>query len=185
MALTGNQIGPQHAAVYQYRVLRFAVHRTAVQLVQQPMLLLPVQPAIITNIVGVKWFHPRCRAGFSTTRARRPVVARTLARHTVRPTLGAVRLSGPRCSAICPIKCGGKYETNFYIIFCNYAVCIICRRTVNIVPIGLYHGGGRIYEYCGRFVSHRIHIRRHGNQLFGIKPIWFMHYVCTGKHAVY
>lgn len=152
---------------------------------QQPTPLRPVQPAIITNIVGVKWFHPRCRAGFSTARSRRPVVARTIARTTVRPTLGTLRLSGLRCSAICPIKCGGKYETNFYIIFCNYAVCIICRRTVNIVPIGLCNNRRRIFNNIGQFVSIRIYIRRHSGQLFGVVTIWFMYNVCTGKHAVY
>ena len=152
---------------------------------QPPTPLRTDQPVMITNIAGVKWYHLRCRAGFSTARTRRAVVARTFARTTVRASLSSMRLSGPRCSAICPIKCGGKYETNFYIIFCNYAVCIICRRTVNIVPVGLCHGGGRIYGYCRQFLSHRIHIRRHGNQLFGGVAIWFMYNVCTGKHAIY
>ena len=80
---------------------------------------------------------------------------------------------------------GCEHETNFYIISDNCAGWRICRRTVNIVPIWLYQGGGRIYGYCRQFLPHRIHIRRHGNQLFGIKPIWFVYNVCTNRCQLY
>ena len=116
MANTVNQIGPRHAAVYQYRVLHFVVRRTAVQLVQPPTPLRPVQPVIIINIAGAKWFHLRCRAGFSPTRTRRPVVARTIARTTVRSTLGTMRLSGLRCLAICLTKRGANMKRIFVLI---------------------------------------------------------------------
>lgn len=152
---------------------------------QPPAPLRPVQPSIITNIVGVKWYRLRCRLGCSTATASQRLIVPDFARASVRPTQRAMRLSGLRCSAICPIKRGCEYETNFYIIFYNYAVCIICRRTVNIVPIGLCNNRRRIFNNIGQFVSIRIYIRRHSGQLFGVVTIWFMYNVCTGKHAVY
>ena len=152
-------------------------------MVQQPMLLRPVQPVMITNIAGVKWYHLRCRAGFSPTRARRPVIARSIARHTVRAA-GTLRLSGLGCSAICLTKRGGEYETNFYINFGNCAVCIICRRTINVVSIGLCRGGGRIYDNSEWFVFHRLYIRRYGGQLFGDITVRGVHYVCTSEYGI-
>lgn len=70
-----------------------------VQLVQQPTPLRPVQPVMIINIAGAKWYHQRCRAGFSTawSRAGRAAIARTIARTSVRTTLRTIPISGRRC----------------------------------------------------------------------------------------
>ena len=99
--------------------------------------------------------------------------------------LNPKHLCGLRCSAICLTKQGDEYETNNCF---NYGDCTdwrICRRTVHIMPIGLCRSGGRIYDNREQFVSHRIYIRRHGGQLFGIKPIGFMHNVCADRCQLY
>ena len=152
---------------------------------QPPTPLRPVQPAIITNIVGVKWYRLRCRLGCSTATASQRLIVPTFARASVRPTQRAMRLSGPRCSAICPIKCGGKYETNFYIIFYNYAVCIICRRTVHVVSRWICYRGGTIYGNSGQHVSSRIYIRRYGEQLPGVVTRRVVYNVCTNRGNLY
>ena len=93
---------------YQYRVLHFVVRKTAVQLVQQPTPLRPVQPI---NIVGVKWYHLRCRAGFSPARM---IIARTVARTDVRASLRPLRLSGLRCSRVSAIDIYVNAYANAY-----------------------------------------------------------------------
>ena len=165
--------------------MRFAVHRTAVQQVQPPTPLRPVQPAIITNIVGVKWYRLRCRLGCSTATASQRLIVPAFARASVRPTQRAMRLSGPRCSAICPIKCGGKYETNFYIIFYNYAVCIIWRRTVHVVSHGLCCCCGIVYGNREQHVSQWIYIRRYGGQLPDSITRRVVYYVCANRGNLY
>ena len=80
---------------------------------------------------------------------------------------------------------GCEYEKNFCFNFGNCAVCIICRSTIHIMPIGLCRSGGRIYDNSKQFMSHRIHIRRHGGQLFGIQSIRFMHNVCANRCQLY
>ena len=151
---------------------------------QPPTPLRPVQPVMITNIAGVKWYHLRCRAGFSTARTRRAVVARTFARTTVRASLSSMRLSGLGC-LVDYLTNGERYETDNDFNFGNCANGCNCRRTVNIVPVGLCNNRRRIFNNIGRFVPIRIYIRRHSGQLFGGIAIGFMYYVCTNRCQLY
>ena len=152
---------------------------------QPPTPLRPVQPVTITKIAGAKWFRPRFRRGCSTATASQRLIVPTFARASVRPTQRAMRLSGPRCSAICPIKCGGKYETNFYIIFYNYAVCIIWRRAVHFVSGGLCCGCGIVYGNRGQHVSQWIYIRWYGGQLSDFITRRVVYNVCTNRGNLY
>ena len=156
----------------------------AVQLARQRRLWKLVA-VLMTNIVGVKWFHRPCRLGCFTTFTGQRLFVPAIARTSVRAAQRTMRLSGLRCSAICLTKWGGEYETNISFNYGNCAVCIICRRTINIVPIGLCHGGGRIYGYCGWFVPIGLQIRRHCNQLSNFVTRGFVHYVCTGIYRIH
>ena len=153
-------------------------------MLQHPPLSQPVQPAIIINIVGAKWYLPRCRAGFSSAQTRRPVIAPPIAHFSVRRTISTMRLSGLRCSAICLTKRGGEYETNFYINFGDCAGWGNCRCTINVVSVGLCRGGGRIYGNSKQFVPIRIYIRRYGGQLFNIIARGGVHNVCASEYRI-
>ena len=92
-----SQIGLQLVVACLLVVLHFVVRKKKIQIMQQPTPLRPVQPEMIIDIAGAKWYHQRLRRGCPTARASPPGLARTIARTIVRAALGAIPLGGRRC----------------------------------------------------------------------------------------
>ncbi len=102
---------------------------------QQPTPLRIIQP-IIKNIVGAKWCHLPCRAGFSPPRSRWAVVARTIAHATVQTTQRTLRLSGPQCSEVCLTKCGVNMKRIIVLIMAITPVGAIAAVPSTSCPSG-------------------------------------------------
>ena len=80
---------------------------------------------------------------------------------------------------------GACDEKNNCFIFGNCAGVCICRRTVHVMPVGLYCGGGRVHDNCGRRVLIGLYVRRHSNQLYRVQSRRVVHNVRPGGCIVY